>query len=157
MPVTATFDIRESLLSRLELPGDVREEAKSTEGQPPTAPMAAVDLGAAAVGPDGHGYLMRSSAKPRVYVVSPFGELVRHFEVIPPEEKAQPTGLIFGTDGLLVFDFEVLAEEKGPARRQLFSFVDPSSGERLQNYEFSYSGHSPTRLIYPGDIYVFDC
>ncbi len=155
VPFTASFDIRGRPLNRLGLPDDVRDESENTEGQEPKALVSAVDLGDAAVGLDGNIYLMRRTAKPLVYVVSPLGELVRRFEVTPPEEKAQPAGLIYGPDGLLVFQFDVIPEEKEAEHKQIFSLVNPETGERIRDYESPIPGFHPLACYAPGDFTIF--
>lgn len=98
---------------------------------------------------------MRSTVKPLVYVVSPLGELVRRFEVTPPEEKAQPAGMLYGPDGSLVFDFDVIPSEKDAEHAQIFSLVNAETGQRLQDYESPIPGVHPLACYAPGVFTLF--
>lgn len=143
-PFTGIFDATGSQLRKLTLPGDVKLQPQTeSPGKNSTkpaeqqgrarAPLAEVSTGEALVGQDGNVYLMRRTAKPLVYVISPAGELLRKLEVAPPSEKAEPWAMKYG-GGKLVVTFNEPAEKKEQGQIQIISLVDTETGERQMDY-----------------------
>jgi len=87
-PVTAILDRSGNVIQELQLPSDSSfGEAPGTERRPLLGPEA-ISMGAIAMGQDGNLYMMFHTEKPKLYVISADGVLVRTLEISPPSEKA---------------------------------------------------------------------
>ncbi len=131
---TGIFDSRGRLLQELVLPEDVQLQTAPDRNNPASYPGSAIYLGRAVTGEDGNIYLLRNTAKPIVYVISPTGEVVRRFQVTPPSDKSGPPAMKLAA-GRLVFDF-FEPPPPGSRRMQLVLYlVDAQTGEKLWEYE----------------------
>jgi hypothetical protein len=125
-PFLGIFDTRGRFLSQLSLAGDPLTEgsAKAAEER-----EAAISMGSIVSGGDGAAYLMRPGAHPRVFVLSAGGDLIKSYDVRPPEEgfEADP---MFVSGARLLVPFH---KEKS-AKRPIFAVLDAATGERLVDY-----------------------
>jgi hypothetical protein len=128
-PFTGIFDRGGRLVAEVHPPDDGNldspTDAENAAGRGPrqTRPADAIELGDALAGEDGNIYLVRRTADPSVFVLSPGGEVVRSFVVRAPEETAQMAGVTTSGAGRLVFDFRIPGEPGRPSQ-QLLTLVD---------------------------------
>jgi hypothetical protein len=87
------------------------------------------------VGDDGNVYLLRNEAKPRIYVISSGGEVVRSFTIATPEqhdpENSSPS--VFYGGGHVALDFYVPGPDDPKLRLQI-RVADPQDGRPLWDY-----------------------
>lgn len=88
IPSTIIFSSDGAPLKEVELDGDEELRNLATSGDPHVTSgirgdnnNRAVSGGSIEIGPDGNAYLMRNLPDPIIYVISPGGEVVRHFAV----------------------------------------------------------------------------
>ena len=135
-PFIGIFDRKGKLLQEVLLPGDVRFEAeqRQEDQKSENLPGTAIDLSRALAGDDGSIYFFRGGANPTVYVISPTGEVLRHFSIKPPSEHAANPSIFLGA-GRLAFDFYEPGSQGNPRTRLTFLVVDAQTGEELWVYE----------------------
>lgn len=134
-PFTAIFDSRGRLVKEVQLPGDVKIEDidPSKTEKPDISNLQAVDLSRFIVADDGSIFMLRSGPRPKVYLISPAGEVVRSFQVTMPAEDASPSS-IFYSGGRIGFDFYVPGAKDDPRMKLVIRMVDPQDGQILWDY-----------------------
>jgi hypothetical protein len=133
-PFIAIFDSQGKLVRELQLSGDIEiEDVDQTKvQQADLSGIQAVDLSRFIVTDDGTIYLLRNGTRPKVYVISPTGEVTRSFQIESPTEDASAPS-IFYANGRLAFDFFV-ATKDNPRMQPLIRMVDATSGQTLWDY-----------------------
>lgn len=132
-PLTAIFDSRGVLLKEIELPGDVKipdfDSRKKEQPAPGSLVPGVTEL---AVAEDGTIYLVRDAPKPKIWVISSTGEVMRSFELVKPAVDILP--MMFYAAGRLAFSFH-LPDPKDDSRTSLVArIVDPLDGRILWDY-----------------------
>jgi len=91
-PFTGIFSSDGTLLKEVRLPDDdnLGGEGKAGAGAAGPDMSRAVASGSAESAPDGNVYLMRRTSPVIVYAISPGGEVIRRFTVIPPGDGFFP-------------------------------------------------------------------
>ena len=140
-PYTAVLDPSGRLVKELNLPGDIPPETRDyskplTDAEKRTAPLvvAAAGLSEAIAGEDGNVYLMRHTAKSRIFVISGTGEIIHTFSITPPREGATAEGLRNGTGGTLIVYFAVPTEKREQGGDMVFSVINAETGQRELDY-----------------------
>jgi hypothetical protein len=140
-PFTGIFDGSGRLVKRITLPGDVEPHVNNSQhggGQqsPETtsSSLEEISLGQIALGDDGLIYIMRRTQKPKVYVLTQLGDVVRHFEVDVPSNYASPQEMQYGTGGKLAFLFTEQGKDE-KSQRITFAVVDAQNGHTEAYYD----------------------
>ena len=123
--LTAIYDRLGRLMWEVSLPRDV--EAGLEEAQ-----AVALSLTTAVAADDGNIYLMRATASPRVYVISPGGSVLRRLVIPPPAEDFRPITMKTA-GGRIAIQFEE-DSPAGTGALELFSVVDAQTGEKFADY-----------------------
>ena len=168
--VTGIYDHEAHLVKRLEMPDDPDiERAFANHDWPyfdPIYPQInyAIDLGAAAAGPDGNVYLMRYGDPAFIYAIDPTGAVLRRLEFKPPMAGMKPYNmqvkhgmiLLFYRDNsqraLLIANWETGEPIKlydVSTLDGVWSCYDPSS-ERVT---FMRSSHNVISMIYAQPVF----
>ncbi len=151
---TALFDRNGKFLKRVSLPGDISLKNPMASWQPrssaqqrgaasggaaeagdrpqPDDRASPISLGRTEVGEDGNVYVVRATAKPLIYVLSPAGEVVRRLELTPPSPKGKPWTFKVG-GGMVVVEWTEEAST-GYEDATGFSLYDAMTGERQADY-----------------------
>lgn len=135
---TGIFDEKGTLLTWVELPDDTEIERAVKNHDSRYADPAdpdinkAVDLGAAAAGPDGNVYLLRWANPAIVYAIASSGKVVRRLEIEPPLDNLMPFYMQV-MQGRVVLQFS----EFGISPRTAVSVHDWETGARLKLYDVS--------------------
>jgi len=134
---TAVFDQQGRLVREVQMANDVKfEDFDSTKKTTPSpASQQAVDLSRTVVADDGNAYLLRNETKPKVYVISSGGEVVRSFTIAAPgqhDPDASSPSIFYGA-GHLAFDFYVPGTEDGRMKLQI-RVTDAEDGRLLWDH-----------------------
>jgi hypothetical protein len=143
--------------------GGQREDgshASSGQGQKVKISPSAITMGGgmAVSAPDGNIYLLRATSPPRLYAVSPAGQVVREFE-IPSTGAGSP--IQFGTAGIdkLFVQFAHVNRSGDDKSGKMIMIFDPNTGQvsavyRLASTESSFNfaacAISPYEFLFVG-------
>ncbi len=119
-------------------PGEARLRTRT--GGPKIPPTIAIGSGSAVSAPDGNIYLLRATDHPRVYVVSPAGEVVRQFEVKPPGPGLTPFQMgMAGDDRIFVQFSHLIARGEGEDKSGSghITVLDPNTGKATATYRLA--------------------
>ena len=128
------------LLKRLSLPEDqaIDEAVRLGDNRyTPAAPISgnrAVSAGRLRLGDDGNAYLMRSTSPAKVYVISSSGELLRSFELDPPDIGQTPMEMQLSGDRIAM-EFRHCSDQCETTELDLF---DANTGKKVSG--FSHQG-----------------
>jgi hypothetical protein len=128
VPFTAIFDRNGIVLKELRIESDV-------QAKPGSAPEAdsTLESGQAVPADDGNIYLMRSSQKPSIVVISPAGEIVRRVRLTPPSDFPQPGNFGVG-GGKIAMSFFRPTNDERHSGTYLYSLYDAETGEREMDF-----------------------
>jgi hypothetical protein len=130
---TAIFDGQGTLVKEIEMTGDVKiPDLNSTQKEYPDPKTLVAGLAELAVGEDGTMYFMREGAKPKIWVISATGEVLRQFEVTKPVGNEVPT--MFYAGGRLAFAYSLFEPNDNSRTYLLVRIVDPEDGRVLWDY-----------------------
>lgn len=130
---TAIFDAQGTLVKEIELTGGVKiPDIASTQKEQPDPKTLVAGLAELAVGEDGTMYFMREGAKPKIWVISATGEVLRQFEVTKPAGHELPT--MFYAGGRLAFAYSLFEPNDNSRTYLLVRIVDPEDGRVLWDY-----------------------
>lgn len=142
-PFTEILDFAGSPPKTFTLPGDFQPAKpgdKDFQAQVYQQP-AEITLGDAESGGDGNVYLMRHTGKPTVYVISPYGTLLRTLHLAPPSSSASAGYTIkYGDGGRLALEFAEFVpglQKAKVLKDTIISVYDTQTGERIADYHAS--------------------
>lgn len=133
-PVTAVYDSRGKFIQTVRLPNDVLgghalKPANVSSAQRDAAVLA-IMVGSMVSSPDGNVYLLRNSQPVRIYGVDSAGEVVKHFQLLPPAPgmSVSSAGLAAEDSLFLYFGRPVRPGEK-PISEYLAGIFNTASGQ----------------------------
>lgn len=140
---TAVYDPEGHLIKQIVLEGDEELEhaIPSSDKKSPHSPVidrSSLSRSVAITGDDGNVYLMRASAPPTVYAISPTGEVLHKIVVPSPADAAWPRFGIRVIKNKLVVEFYRECSNRldsGSCKGTVLSVLEASTGKPLVNYE----------------------
>jgi hypothetical protein len=122
-------------------PEEGKQHVAAVKRKAEASPIEAVSNGSMISAPDGNIYLLRATHPPRLYVVSPAGQVVRQFEVPSPAPGLTPINMGMAGDDKVSISFgHVLgvgsSAESDPAQN-LISVLSPQTGEVAAVYRLA--------------------
>jgi hypothetical protein len=174
-PFTGIFDRGGALVAPLTVPHDVRpapptplpvagshqsSETSAAGGNPASGRPRAMHIwqtdvqqGLTAGSLDGNVYMLRASIPPRLYVISPAGEVLREIVLKSPWPGTQPIQMsLTGQDGLLLKFTPVLP--MGPKSEEL-ALLDTQSGRITDTYEMPSGAGEISACATPENEFLF--
>jgi hypothetical protein len=91
--------------------------------------------------PDGNVYLLRDETQPRIYTISPLGEVIRSFRIYSPTPSLTATNFAVTSDGKIEVTFSQVQGASAPPSdsedvSNIITVVDSRSGEVSAVYQF---------------------
>jgi hypothetical protein len=129
-PLLGFYDRSGRFLREVSLPRDVRQGL----GQDESGSVAnMVSLSNVVSSDDGNVYIMRPTAEPLVFVVSPDGAVLHRFNVRSPGADYRPIGL-YASGGRLLVEFVGEKAEGTTGQPRMYTLISAEDGERLADY-----------------------
>jgi hypothetical protein len=140
---TAVYDPEGHLIKQIVLEGDEELEhaipsSDKKSSHSPVIDRSSISRSVAITGDDGNVYLMRATAPPTVYAISPTGEVLHKIVVPSPPDAAWPRFGIRVIKNKLVVEFYRECSNRldsGSCKGTVLSVLEASTGKPLVNYE----------------------
>lgn len=123
--------------------GGAAKKADAEERTPSTSES--VSMGKLLGGTDGNIYLLRATSSPRLYVISPAGEVLRQVEVHLGRSGLTPVGMTLAEEGgaLIEFGHFPTRQDKDRDSRILIALIDLETGEVRSLLQLPADQHIP--------------
>ena len=133
-PFTGIFDSHGRLVREVKLPGDIKipDVDSSNPEKADLNNLQAVYLSHFVAAEDGTIYMLRNGSSPKVYVLSPYGEVIRSFTFTPPTADAIASSMFYSADRL-AFGFS-LSDPKDFPTDMVIRVIDAEDGHVLWDY-----------------------
>lgn len=139
-------------------PRSGKRELAEPKGKANDSPVDAVSNGSLVSAPDGNVYLLRATDPPRLFVVSPAGEVVRQFEVQTPAPGLTPTDMgMVGDDRVFIRFTHIAATSADFGKGQdVITVLSPQTGELAAIYKLAAGESGPNLAACAASSYSFE-
>ncbi len=116
-----------------------KREAATERARSEGSPVSTVSNGSMVSAPDGNIYLLRATDPPRLYVVSPAGEVPRQFEISSPASGLSPIHMAMAGDDKVFIRFAHVPGTSGENNQvpEYITVVSPQTGEVAAVYRLA--------------------
>jgi len=154
---TAVYDPEGHLIKQIVLDGDEELEAATPSSDKksshsPVIDRSSISRSVAITGDDGNAYLMRATAPPTVYAISPTGEVLHKIVVPSPADAAWPKFGIRVIKNKLVVEFYRECSNRldsHSCKGTVVSVLEASTGKPVVNYELEETAGSVIACYVP--------